>query len=82
MFHWIVTASLKDIVEADNVALDVGVGVGYRVANAGLCCEVDNDVEFVCGKYLLYESFICNVANDEVPLVCCLCVCGEALYTL
>ena len=36
MLHGVVPAGFEDVVEADDVALDVGVRVGYRVADSGL----------------------------------------------
>ena len=42
MLDAVVPAALEDVEEADEVAVDVGVRVGQRVAHAGLRGQVDH----------------------------------------
>ena len=49
-------AGLEDVVEADDVGLDVGIGVGDAIANTGLSSEVDNDVELLFGKEIARDA--------------------------
>ena len=63
------SAGFEDVVEADHVALDVGVGVLDAVAYAGLGGEVDDNVEVVLGKEGVDEGFVGEVAFDEGVLV-------------
>ena len=42
-----VAAGLKDVVEANEVALDIGIGIGDRIANACLGGKVDDYIELV-----------------------------------
>ena len=37
-------AGFEDVVEADEVGLDIGIGVGDAIAHTSLGCEVDNDL--------------------------------------
>ena len=60
-------AGFEDVVEADEVALDVGVGVGDGVADAGLRGEVDDDVGVVLVEDLVDEGPVSEVALDEGP---------------
>ena len=60
-------ACLKNVVEADYIRLDINVGIGYRVADARLRGEVDDDVEAVLGKERVNELPIGNIALDENP---------------
>ena len=62
-------AGFEDVVEADHIALDVGVGVLDAVAYAGLGGEVDDDVEVVLGKDFVDEGFVGEIAFDEGVLV-------------
>ena len=47
MLHGMVAAVFKDVVEADDIAFDVGVGVFDRIAYTGLSSEVDYNIEMV-----------------------------------
>ena len=63
-----VTAGFKDIVEANQVAFDVGIRVGDRIAHACLCCHVYYYFWLVVGKDFVDECFVSQVAFDEGPL--------------
>ena len=58
MFHFVVAARLEDVVETDEVALDIGVGVGDAVAHACLGGEVDDYCYLVFGENCLHGGLI------------------------
>ena len=60
-----VAAGLKDVEEADEVALEVGARVLDGVAHARLCGEVHHDVEAVLREQALDEGGIAQVAAHE-----------------
>ena len=60
-----VAAGLKDVEEADEVALEVGARVLDGVANARLRGEVHHDVEAVLGEQALDEGGVAKVAAHE-----------------
>ena len=60
MLNLVMAASLQEVVEADEVALDIGIRIGDRVTNTSLCCKVDHNGNLVLGKYLLYSILVCN----------------------
>ena len=67
VLDWMAAAGFEDVVEADEVALDVGVGVGDGVADAGLRGEVDDYVRLMLVEDFVDERFIREVALDEGP---------------
>ena len=68
MLDGVVAASFQDVVEADEVALDVGIGVGDAVAYAGLGSEVDDNSGLVLGKKAVDASLVGDVFLDEYPV--------------
>lgn len=71
-----VAAGLQDVIEADEVGFDVGVGVGYRVTHSGLGGEVDDDFGPELGEKPVDKSLVCDVAFDEGPLAFRMSGCG------
>ena len=65
MFHLVVTASLKKIIESDKVALHIGIRIGDRIANPSLSGKVDNHSWMIFGKYFFYQFFISDTAFNE-----------------
>ena len=65
VFGGVVAAGFEDVVEADEVGFDVGVGVVDAVANASLGGEVDDNVGLVLGKQLVDGGLISEVTFDE-----------------
>ena len=65
MLHGVVAAGLKDVEEADEVALEVGTRVLDGVAHARLGGEVNHDVEAVLSEQALDEGGIAQVAANE-----------------
>ena len=68
MFHFVVAARLEDVVESDEVALDIGVGVGDAVAHACLGGEVDHYCYLVFGEDCLHGCLIGDGGVDEGPI--------------
>lgn len=68
MFHFVVAARLKDVVESDEVALDVGVGIGDAVAHACLGGEVDHYCYLVFGEDCLHSGLVGDGGVDESPV--------------
>ena len=61
----VVAACLKDVEEADEVALEVGTRVLDGVADARLGGEVHHDVEAALGEQALDEGGVAQVAANE-----------------
>jgi len=60
-------AGFEDVVKADDVGLDVGIGVVDAIADASLSGEVDDDVEMMLGKEGVDEGAVSDGAADEGP---------------
>lgn len=65
MIYRVVAAGLKNVEEADEVALEVGARVLDGVADARLGGEVHHDVEAVLGEQTLDECSVTQVAAHE-----------------
>ena len=68
MFHFVVAARLEDVVESDEVALDIGVGIGDAVAHACLGGEVDHYCYLVFGEDCLHGCLVGDGGVDESPV--------------
>ena len=68
MFHLVVTASLKKIIESDKVAFHIGIRIGNGIANPSLSGEIDNHSWMIFGKYFFYQFFIRDAAFSEYPI--------------
>ena len=60
-------AGFEDVVEADEVALDVGIRVRDGIADAGLGGEVHDDVEVVFFEEVVDGYLVGEVRFDECP---------------
>ncbi len=60
-------AGFEDIVEADEIALDIGVRVRDGIADAGLGGEVHDDVEVVLFEEAVDGCLVGEVCLDECP---------------
>ena len=74
-----VAAGFEDVVEADEIGLDIGTGVGDAVAHTGLGGEVDHYLRLVLGKEAVNQLLVGNVAFDKGE-VGVLRQLGEALF--
>ena len=68
MFNLVVAAAFQQIAEADQVGLDVGIGVLQRISHAGLAGQVDDAVEFLGGEQVFYHDAVGNVAAHELEV--------------
>jgi hypothetical protein len=50
MLNRVLAAAFEDVHEADQIAVDLGVGVEQRVAHTGLCSQVDHPLETFTGE--------------------------------
>ena len=63
-----VAAGFQDVVETDQVALNVDVRMINRVADAGLCGQINYDGRLVYCKYFVDKGLIGDTAfNKDVP---------------
>ena len=60
------TASLEDVVEAEDVAVDVGIRISDAVAYTGLGGEVHDNLRLVLFKDTIDGSLVSNVSFKEV----------------
>lgn len=58
MFNLVMTASFKDIIETNEVALNVSIGISDTVTYTCLGCEVYHNSNLVFGENLFYSFFI------------------------
>ena len=63
-----VSTGLKDVVEADDVALDIDIGVLDAVANTCLRGKVDYDVEVVFCEESIDQFPVSDIALDELVI--------------
>lgn len=68
MFNFVVAARLEDVVEPDEVALDIGVGVGDAVAHACLGSQVDDYGYTVMREDVLHGCLVGDGGVDEGPV--------------
>ena len=64
------STGLENIIEAYDVTLDVGIRIGYGVADTSLSREVNYNIEVILFKKLVYESLIGYISTYEYPSVC------------
>ena len=65
MLHRIITTGLKDVIETNEVALDIGIGVRNRIAYASLCSQIDNHLRVIVLKKVVNGIFRGDVAFDK-----------------
>ena len=53
MFHHVIATSLQNIVEANQIALNICIGVSNAIAHTCLCGEVYNDVWLILSEYCI-----------------------------
>ena len=66
-FFFASAAGFEDVVEADEIALDVGIRVRDGIADAGLGGEVHDDVEVVLFEEVVDGYLVGEVRFDECP---------------
>lgn len=68
MLHLVVAAGLENVVESDEVALDIGVGIGDAVAHACLGGQVDDFGYTVMREDVLHGCLVGDGGVDEGPV--------------
>ena len=58
MFNFVMTASFKDIIETNEVALNVSIGISDTVTYTSLGCKIYYNSYLVFGENLFYSFFI------------------------
>ena len=68
MLNFMMTASFKYVVETDEVALDICIGIGDAVTYSCLGSKVYNNRSIVFCKDFFYCFFVCNRGVDKSPI--------------
>lgn len=68
MFHLMMAARLQDIVEAYEIALDIGIRVRNGITDTGLRGKIDHYRNMVFTKNLLHRILVRNRRMDECPV--------------
>ena len=63
------TTGFENVVEADEVRLDVGIGIGDAVAHTGLSSEVHHNLWLVFVEDFVNGSLVSNIAFHKHPFV-------------
>ena len=66
MLYWMMPTGLQYVIEAEDIALDVGVRVLDAVAHTCLGGEVHYDVEVVLLEEAVDEGLVSKVTLDEL----------------
>ena len=51
-------AGLEDVVEANHVGLDIGIGILDGIADTGLSGKIHHDIEMILGEEGIDQSLI------------------------
>ena len=68
MLHSIVSAGFQNVVKADEVAFDVGIGIGDAVTNASLSSQIHYHNGFVLCEKLVHTCLVGDGVFDEGPV--------------
>ena len=68
MLNGMIAAGFKYIIEADNIALYVNVGIGYRITHTRLSGKIDNNVKAVFREKLFNKFLIGNITLYKRPV--------------
>ena len=68
MLYFMMTACFKNVVETDEVALDISIGICDTVTNTCLSSEIYNNRYLGFGEYFIYRFFVCNRGMDKCPV--------------
>ena len=58
-------AGLENVVEANHVGLDIGIGILDRIADTGLSSKIHHDIEMILGEEGIDGGFVSDVTLDE-----------------
>ena len=68
MLYFMMATGFQYIVETDEVALNIGIGVGNAVTHTGLGCEVHHYSDIMRCKYFFYGCLVGNRCVNECPI--------------
>lgn len=68
MLHLMMTTRLQNIVEAYEIALDIGVRIRYGITDTGLRSKIDHYGNPVVTKNFLHGILVRNRRVDECPI--------------
>ena len=63
------TTGFEDVVEANDVALDIDIGVLDAITHTGLSSKVNHDIEFVLLEEAIHQCLVGNTSLDERPRI-------------
>ena len=66
MLNGVVAAGLKDVVEANEIGLDISIGIGDGIADTCLGGEVYHHIKVVLIEEFIDQRFVGNVALYEL----------------
>ena len=59
------TAGLKNMIEADNITFNIGIGIGDAVAYTSLCRKGDHHIKMIVSKKSVNKNFVCKVSLEK-----------------
>lgn len=65
MLHGIVAAGFQNVIEANHVALDVGIRVGDGIANTSLSAQIDHNIRVMLLKNAIDHCLVRKIALDK-----------------
>ena len=68
MLNGMVAASFKDVIKSDDIALDINIGIGYRIAHTCLSGKVYDNIKAVFFKAFVNECSVGDIPFNEYPL--------------
>ena len=69
VLHFVMAASLQNVVETYQVTLDVAIRIGNAVTDTSLGSEVHHHINLVFRENLLNEYFVSDIAFDKRPIL-------------
>ena len=67
MLNFVMTASFKDIIETNEVALYISVWISDTITYTSLSCEVYHNSNFVIGENLFYGFLVGDRGVNKNP---------------
>ena len=62
MLHLVVTASLQNVIETDEVTLYISIRIRDRISHASLGCEIHYHLRLMLLKELVHHRLVCDTA--------------------
>ena len=66
MLHRVMSASFQYIIEANHVALNIGIRIGDAIAHASLSCQIHHHVKVVLLEQSINQCFVSQITLDEL----------------